>query len=85
MAVIYQYMVEEIKNAGGRIDGMLYCTSITEEDNQRKPGTGLFEDILRDYPDVDPSKALMVGDGDIDIDKEFLRGVTVFLFALLIF
>lgn len=71
LADIHQHMVEDIKNAGGRIDGIYYCTSLTGEDNRRKPGTGMFEDILRDYPDVDPSKTLMVGDGDVD--KEFAQ------------
>ena len=63
---IHTNMVEEIKKAGGRIDGIYFCTSLTEEDIRRKPGSGMFDDILRDYPDVKPSKTLMVGDGAVD-------------------
>ena len=66
---IHQHMVAAIKKAGGRIDGIYYCTSLTEDDIRRKPGRGMFDDILRDYPDVEPSTVLMIGDGDVD--KEF--------------
>lgn len=42
--------------------------TITEEDIRRKPGRGMFDDILRDHPDVDPAKTIMIGDGDVDRD-----------------
>ena len=71
LADIHRHMVEEIEKAGGRIDGIYYCTSLTESDLRRKPGRGMFDDILKDYPEVSPSKTLMVGDGDVDM--EFAR------------
>ena len=69
LADIHSQMTKEIENVGGRIDGIYFCTSLTEDDIRRKPGRGMFNDILLDYPDVDPKKTLMVGDGDVD--KEF--------------
>lgn len=60
-------MCNEITARGGRIDRIYYCTALTEVDNRRKPGNGMFQDILRDYPDVDPNKTLMVGDSDSDM------------------
>ena len=63
---IHQHMLSEIEQAGGRIDKIYYCTSLTDDDVRRKPGRGMFDDILRDYPDVESSKTLMVGDGDVD-------------------
>lgn len=71
LANIHQHMVGEIQKAGGRIDGIYYCTSLTEEDIRRKPGRGMFEDILREYPDVSPIRTLMIGDGDVD--EEFAK------------
>ena len=71
LADIHAQMIAEIKKAGGRIDGIYYCTSLTEEDKRRKPGRGMFDDLLRDCPDVEPSKTLMVGDGDVD--EEFAK------------
>lgn len=71
LADIHRHMVEEIGKAGGRIDGIYYCTSLTEEDVSRKPGRGMWDEIQRDCPDVMDRKTLMIGDGDVD--EEFAR------------
>lgn len=68
LADVHQNMVSEIEKIGGRIDGIYYCTSITGDDIRRKPGRGMFNDILCDHPDVDPAKTIMIGDGDVDRD-----------------
>lgn len=67
LRAIHRRMCEEIVRRGGRIDGVYYCTSLTEEDGRRKPGTGMFLDILRDYPEVRPGGCLMIGDSDSDM------------------
>lgn len=64
--LIHRNMVAEIERYGGRIDGIYYCSSLTEEDIRRKPGRGMFDDILREHPQVDPSRTLMIGDSDAD-------------------
>ena len=68
---IHTHMLAEITKTGGRIDGIYFCTSLTEEDIRRKPGRGMFDDIVRDFPVVEPEKTLMVGDGDVD--EEFAK------------
>ena len=68
LADVHSNMIAEIEKVGGRIDGIYYCSALTEEDIRRKPGRGMFDDILRDYPDIDPAKTLMVGDGDVDMN-----------------
>jgi histidinol-phosphate phosphatase family protein len=64
---IHGKMISEIESHGGRIDKVYYCTALTEEDNRRKPGNGMFLDILRDYPDVRPETCLMLGDSESDM------------------
>lgn len=64
---IHQRMCAEIEKQGGRIDKIYYCTALTEADNRRKPGRGMFDEILRDYPDVSPSGCLMIGDSESDM------------------
>lgn len=68
LADVHSKMIAEIEKVGGRIDGIYYCSALTEEDIRRKPGRGMFDDILRDYSDIDPAKTLMVGDGDVDMN-----------------
>ena len=64
---VHTKMCSVIAQNGGRIDKIYYCTALTEEDNRRKPGNGMFMDILSDYQDVDPKKCLMIGDSDSDM------------------
>ena len=68
LADVHQKMVTEIEKIGGRIDGIYYCTAVDDADPMRKPNTGMFEQILREHPDVDPVKCIMLGDGDVDRD-----------------
>lgn len=68
LADIHSHMATEIEKAGGRIDGIYFCPSLTEEDIRRKPGRGMFDDILRQHPDVAANKTVMIGDGDVDRD-----------------
>ena len=37
---IHQQMINEIERHSGRIDKIYYCSSLTEEDFNRKPGIG---------------------------------------------
>jgi len=75
IADIHSHMIEEIEKAGGRIDGIYYCTAITDLDTRRKPGRGMFDEIEQDNPDVVAERTLMVGDGDVD--EEFARNCLI--------
>lgn len=67
LLIVHEKMIEEIEAAGGKIDKIYYCTSLTEKDIRRKPGRGMFDDILRDFPDVVIEKCMMIGDSNSDI------------------
>lgn len=75
LADIHQHMVAEIEKAGGRIDGIYYCTALSDYDTRRKPGSGMFEEIVQDYPDVTNERTLMVGDGNVD--EQFARNCMI--------
>ena len=38
---IHERMISEVKNYGGRIDRIYYCTALTDSDINRKPGIGM--------------------------------------------
>lgn len=75
LADIHQHMVAEIEKAGGRIDGIYYCTALSDYDTRRKPGSGMFDEIVQDYPDVTNERTLMVGDGNVD--EQFARNCMI--------
>ncbi len=68
LADIHARMVSEIEKVGGRINGIYYCSALTNEDIRRKPGRGMFDEILHDYPEVNPKRTIMIGDSDVDRD-----------------
>ncbi len=72
---IHSHMVEEINKAGGRIDGIYYSTALSDYDTRRKPGTGMYDEIVQDYPDVKAERTIMVGDGDVD--EKFARNCMI--------
>ena len=63
---VHARMREEISRAGGRIDAIYTCCELDKEHPMRKPQTGMFLAACRDYPDIDPSRSLMLGDSDYD-------------------
>lgn len=54
-------MLKEIEEAGGKIDKVYYCTSTDNADNNRKPNSGMALQAKVDFPEIDLSKSVMVG------------------------
>lgn len=71
LAAVHGMMCREIAARSGRIDRIYYCTATEPGHPRRKPQRGMFDEILADYPDIDPKKCLMIGDSDSDM--EFAR------------
>lgn len=59
---IHRRMVEVINQHGGRIDHIYVCTAIEDSDEYRKPNIGMALAAQRDFPDIDFSRSLMIGD-----------------------
>ena len=60
---IFTKMKQEITLAGGRIDACYYCPHLAATGcGCRKPDTGMGTQAKLDFPDIDFSKSIMVGD-----------------------
>jgi HAD superfamily hydrolase (TIGR01662 family) len=59
---IHEYMLDEIKATGGRIDAIFYNTSIEDDHPDRKPNPGMTKRALDMFPEIDFSKSVVVGD-----------------------
>jgi histidinol-phosphate phosphatase family protein len=80
LADIHAYMGEQIDSAGGRIDKIYYCTDTENDSPNRKPNAGMAYQAKEDYPGIDFSRSLMVGNKLTDM--QFGRNVgmhTIFL------
>ena len=62
---VHKYMQELI---GIPFDNIYFCPALAEENNpMRKPGIGMATTAKKDFPAVDFSKSIMVGDSSGDI------------------
>jgi len=61
LADIHRLMVQQVSEAGGRIDNIYYCTSTDNSHPNRKPQPGMAHQAKHDFPQIDFGKSIMVG------------------------
>lgn len=77
---IHNNMLGVIKKSSGLIDKIYYCTQISDSANCRKPNTGMAMLAKNDFPEIDFTKSIIVGDSRTDIDFGRKLGfITVFI------
>lgn len=64
---IHLKMLTDIKNSGGRIDEIFYCTSTDNEHPNRKPNPGMAFLAQKKFPPIDFKKSIMVGNNLSDM------------------
>lgn len=64
---IHQNMQDEIAEKGGRIDKIYACTSIHDDDINRKPNTGMALQAKEDFEMINFKKSVMVGNNISDM------------------
>jgi D-glycero-alpha-D-manno-heptose 1-phosphate guanylyltransferase len=67
LAAIHKKMISEINAAGGKIDGIYYATSVTNDDPLRKPNPGMAFRAKADLPFIDLSKSIIAGNKQSDM------------------
>ena len=72
---IHAYMLEEIKLHGGRIDKIYFCTDLDNTSPNRKPNSGMALQAKKDFPQIDFSKSIMVGNKLTDM--QFARNASM--------
>jgi D-glycero-alpha-D-manno-heptose 1-phosphate guanylyltransferase len=77
---IHGKMVAEIAGAGGKIDAIYYCDSLSDDHPHRKPNPGMAFAAQRDIPEIDLSRSVIVGNNISDMEFGRNAGMyTVFL------
>lgn len=76
---IHDRMQHELEQAGGHIDSIYYCTSIKNTHPDRKPNPGMALHAKMNFPDIDFSKSIMIGNKISDMQFGKNAGVyTIF-------
>ena len=80
LQAIHKEMQKEIETAGGRIDKIYFCTEVDKTCVDRKPNPGMAIQSIKDFPDINFEKSIMIGNkpGDMLFGK-FAGMHTVFL------
>ena len=78
LASVHEWMLERIRQTGGRIDRIYYCTDTEPESPRRKPNTGMADEVLADYPDIDFARSWFLGDSDGDMLFAQRAGIPAF-------
>lgn len=79
LKVIHKNMLQEIKDAEGRIDRVYFCTDMESEN--RKPNTGMGLQAMKDFPQIDLSRSVMIGNtlSDMKFGRNLGISINVFL------
>lgn len=77
---IHAQMLQQIEQHGGRIDRIYFCPDLDNSSPCRKPATGMGLQAKQDFPEIDFSNAVMIGNtlGDMQFGKT-LGMQTVFI------
>lgn len=68
MDEVHDFMVKGIEAVGGKIDQIYYCPELAKNNPKcRKPNIGMGLQAAKDFPEIDFSKSIMVGDSISDI------------------
>jgi D-glycero-alpha-D-manno-heptose 1-phosphate guanylyltransferase len=64
---INNFLITTIESAGGRIDNIYYCTAVDATDPHRKPNPGMAFSAKLDFPEIDLTKSIMIGNRPSDM------------------
>jgi len=67
LATIHHNLKKTIESASGRIDNIYFCTAVDVKDPDRKPNPGMAFQAKLDFPEIDLSQSIMVGNKPSDM------------------
>ena len=67
LTAIHQKMTAGINAIGGKVDGIYFATAINNDDPMRKPNPGMAFRAKTDFPSIDLSRSIMVGNKPSDM------------------
>jgi histidinol-phosphate phosphatase family protein len=69
LAEVHSIMMEQVEKAGGRVDRIYFAPGLAKDDPPtRKPNPGMALQAKKDFPAVDLSRSVMIGDSMSDME-----------------
>jgi D-glycero-D-manno-heptose 1,7-bisphosphate phosphatase len=81
LELIHKNMLDEIEKSGGRVDKIYYSTDLNSDSPNRKPNTGMGLQAQKDFPGIDFSKSIMIGNtlSDMKFGRNLGVALNVFI------
>jgi histidinol-phosphate phosphatase family protein len=81
LELIHKNMIEASETAGGRIDKIYYSTDFEKDSPNRKPNPGMGLQAQKDFPAIDFSKSIMIGNtlSDMKFGRNLNIALNIFL------
>jgi D-glycero-alpha-D-manno-heptose 1-phosphate guanylyltransferase len=81
LQLIHTNMVKAIEQAGGHVDAVYFSPHLEDDHPYRKPNHGMGLHAVNDFPDIDLSKSIMVGNtlSDMQFGRNLGVAKNVFL------
>ena len=81
LEIIHQNMVAAFEEVGGRIDKIYYAIDLDNDSPNRKPNPGMGLQAKRDFPDIDFSRSIMIGNtlSDMRFGRNLDVAINIFL------
>lgn len=77
---IHNFMIDEVTLSGGRVDSIYYCSSMDNDCYDRKPNPGMAYKAQKDFPDIEFTKSIIIGNNLSDMEFGRNAGmVTIFV------
>lgn len=66
---IHSFLLEKVRKMGGNIDAIYHAPQLEEEGSpMRKPGIGMSLQAKKDFPEIDFTKSIIIGDSKKDLE-----------------
>ena len=66
---VHEFMIQQTANNDAKIDKVYFCPQLKSvQDNYRKPSPKMAYFAKSDFPDIDLSKSIMIGDMNSDVE-----------------
>ena len=66
---IHEFFMEQVSQAGGRIDQIYHCPDLANTGSLcRKPEIGMVLQAKRDFPEIEFTQSIMLGDAFTDLE-----------------
>lgn len=81
LELIHKNMLNSIHLAEGKIDKIYFCADLEDTSSNRKPNPGMGLQAKRDFPEVEFSKSIMIGNtlSDMQFGRNLRVAYTIFL------